>query len=64
MTNSKEACLITIEGAVRARTFTDLQLNYQNVLDGLKKIKEFEVASQSLDLTIRSFKIELKWKTQ
>jgi len=64
VTNSKEACLITIEGAVRARTFTDLQLNYQNVLDGLKKIKEFEVASQSLDLTIRSFKIELKWKTQ
>lgn len=62
--NSKETCLISIEGNIKAQTFTDLQLNYQNVLDGIKKIKEFETVSQSLDLTMRNFKIELKWKTQ
>jgi hypothetical protein len=64
VSNSKEACLISIEGNIRAQTFTDLQLSYQNILDGLKKIKEFETASQSLDLTMQNFKIGLKWKTQ
>lgn len=64
ISNSKEACLISIEGHIKAQTFTDLQLNYQNVLDGLKKIKEFENVSQSLDLKMQNFKIELKWKTQ
>jgi hypothetical protein len=62
--NDKEACLIAIEGHIKAQTYTDLQSNYQNVLDGLKKIKELETASQSLDLKMQNFKIELKWKTQ
>lgn len=62
--NGKEACLVSFDGYIKAKTFTDLQLNYQNVLDGIKKIKEFEIASQSLDLPMRNFKIELRWKTQ
>jgi len=64
ISNGKEACLISIEGNIKAKTFSDLQLNYQNVTDGLKKIKEFETVSQSLDLAMQNFKIELKWKTQ
>lgn len=64
ISNGKEACLITIEGDIKAKTFTDLQLNYQNVIDGLKKTKEFETVSQSLDVAMQNFKIDLKWKTQ
>lgn len=64
ISNGKETCLISIDGHIRAWTYTDLQSNYQRVLDTLKKIKEFETVSQSLDLTMQNFKIELKWKTQ
>ncbi len=64
VSNSKGTCLISIEGHIKAQTYTDLQSNYQNVLDGLKKINEFETVSQSLDLKMKNFKIELKWKTQ
>ncbi len=64
LNNSSEACTVSVDGHIKAKTFTDLQMNYQNVLEGVKKVKEMEIVSQSLDLAMRNFKIELKWKTQ
>ncbi|MCX5802922.1 MAG: hypothetical protein NTU69_05225 [Proteobacteria bacterium] len=60
--NDRQALIVQIKGIVVARTYTELQLNFQKLLSNIKKTDGMEVSSQKVDLISKDFSIEVKWK--
>jgi hypothetical protein len=60
--NDRQALIVQIKGIVVARTYTELQLNFQKLLSNIKKTDGMEISSQKVDLIGKDFSIEVKWK--
>ena len=61
--DEKDSLLLQVEGNILFRSYKELQSNYENTIDAVKKTNELEIVDQSLDLKTGSFKVDLKWKT-
>jgi hypothetical protein len=61
--DEKESLLVQVEGSILFRSYKELQSNYENTIDVIKKTKELEIVEQSLDLKSGNFRVDLKWKT-
>jgi hypothetical protein len=61
--DEKGSLILQIEGSISFRSYKELQSNYENVIDAIKKANELEIAEQSLDLKTGNFRVDLKWKT-
>jgi hypothetical protein len=61
--DEKESLLLQVEGSIIFRNFKELQSNYENTIDAIKKTNELEIVEQSLDLKTGNFRVDLKWKT-
>jgi hypothetical protein len=60
--NDRQELIVQIKGIVVARTYTELQLNFQKLLSNIKKTDGMEISSQKVDLIGKDFSIEVKWK--
>jgi cell division protein FtsL len=61
--DEKGSMLLQVEGSISFRSYKELQSNYENVIDAIKKESELEIVEQSLDLKTGNFRVDLKWKT-
>jgi hypothetical protein len=61
--DEKDSLLLQVEGNILFRSYKELQSNYENTIDAVKKTNELEIVEQSLDLKTGSFRVDLKWKT-
>jgi hypothetical protein len=61
--DEKGSLLLQVEGSISFRSYKELQSNYENVIDAIKKANELEIVEQSLDLKTGNFRVDLKWKT-
>ena len=61
--DEKESLLLQVEGSILFRSYKELQSNYENTIDAIKKTNELEIVEQSLDLKSGNFRVDLKWKT-
>lgn len=61
--DEKGNVLLQVEGSISFRSYKELQSNYENVIDDIKKTNELEIIEQSLDLKLGNFRVDLKWKT-
>jgi cell division protein FtsL len=61
--DEKGSFLLQVEGGISFRSYKELQSNYENVIDAIKKTNELEIVEQSLDLKTGNFRVDLKWKT-
>lgn len=62
MKNDTEFLVIEIKGNIRASSYKQLQMRYEEYLGQFTKMNTAEVMGHKLDLNDRSFTLDLKWK--
>jgi hypothetical protein len=53
---------VEINGAIRTESYRDMQLIYRDILDRIRKSKDMELISDSIDLREKRFKLEGRYK--
>jgi hypothetical protein len=61
--DEKGSVLLQVEGKILFRNYKELQSNYEDVIDGIKKTDKLEMIEQFLDLKLGNFRVDIKWKT-
>jgi hypothetical protein len=62
MKDEQNGLLLQVEGNIAARSYKELQSNFESLIQAMKKTNELELTNQVLNLKDKSFKMELKWK--
>lgn len=60
--NDRQQLIVELKGLIFARTYSQLQSNFENLLSYAKKVEGMEIVSQKLDLKTKDFVLNLRWK--
>jgi hypothetical protein len=61
--DEKDNLLLQVEGNIPFRSYKELQSNFENTIEAVRKTNELEIVERSLDLKTGSFRVDLRWKT-
>lgn len=61
--NDRQLISLQLKGIILAKTYTQLQSNFQVILSYVKNVEGIEIASRTLDLKTKDFSLDLRWKT-
>jgi len=54
--------LVTINGAIKADTYTAMQSSFKNIIDSLGRIENIKITGKSMDIANKTFSIQMDYK--
>ncbi|MBA4416509.1 MAG: hypothetical protein C0392_01155 [Syntrophus sp. (in: bacteria)] len=59
----EEKIVIRLQGIVTAKSYTDMDTCFSKLIEAIKSARDMEITTQTLDAKIKSFVVEVKWKS-